>query len=425
MKLHIQHGRVIDPASGLDAITDVCISDGVIVAVGAPTQGFLADRVINATGKLVLPGLVDLCARLSATTAHAALAGGVTSVVMPPDLFPVLDTPERARSFFHEQNIDHSVNVFPLGALTLDLAGQSLTEMVGLAEAGCIAFSQASTPIQDTAVLMRAMQYASTFDYALWMHPNDYWLSRGGVAASGAYAARLGLAPIPAQAETIALHTLLSLQRATGTRLHLSCLSSAEAIEMVRAAKKEGRPVTCDVSANHVHLTDVDIGFYDSNFRLEPPLRGQRDRDAIRYGLLDGTIDAVCSDHRSISTQEKLRPFAESVPGSIGLELLLSLMLKWAQESRMPLSEALKLLTSGPGRVLALAAHKQVGGLTIGAPADLCVVDPEEYWVVGRDTLISDTLTSESIHTPFVGRELPGRVHTTILRGEVLWERPS
>jgi dihydroorotase len=409
MRLHIQQGRVIDPANGIDAHADVCIAEGMIVSVGAVPEGFVADRVLNATGMLVLPGLVDLSARVgpSDEASAAALAGGVTSLVQPPE------------AQWHKP-LESQAKVYPLGALTVDLEGQALTEMVRLSQAGCVGFSQGNMPVQDTAVLLRAMQYAKSFDFAVWLRPQDAWLSRGGVVANGAYASRLGLAAIPVEAETIALQTLLSLQRITEVRMHLCRLSSADAISMVRAAKKEGRPITCDVTANHVHLTDIDIGYYDSHFLLDPPLRGQRDRDAIRSGLLDGTIDAVCSDHTPLMDLDKNLSFVDAVPGAMGLELLLSLTLKWAQETRVPLRDALKLITHTPGQVLGQSAGWTVcpGSLTVGAPADVCVVDPEQYWLVCRENI-----HSVSQCTPFLGRELPGRVVATVLHGDLVWER--
>jgi dihydroorotase len=409
MRLHIRQGRVIDPANGIDAHADVCIAEGVIVSVGAVPESFVAEKVLDASGMLVLPGLVDLSARVgpSDDASGAALAGGVTSLVQPPQTLLNDAREPQAR-------------VYSLGALTVDLKGQALTEMVKLSQAGCVGFSQGNTPVQDTAVLLRAMQYAKSFDFAVWLRPQDAWLSRGGVVANGAYASRLGLAAIPVEAETIALQTLLSLQRLTEVRMHLCRLSSAEAINMVRAAKKEGLPITCDVAANQVHLTDIDIGYYDRHFRLDPPLRGQRDRDAIQRGLLDGTIDAVCSDHTPLTDLDKSLSFAEAVPGAMGLELLLSLTLKWAQEARVPLRDALKLVTHAPGQVLGQSAGWSAfpGSLTVGAPADVCVVDPEQYWLVCRENIVS-----VSQCTPFLGRELPGRVVATVLRGDLVWER--
>jgi dihydroorotase len=431
MSLHIQNGRVIDPANGVDRVADVFIADGVIAAIGHKPAGFHADRVIDATGKLVIPGLVDLAARLREPVEYraslqselrAALAGGVTTLVLPPDTDPALDEPGLVEMLKHRARQIDQLNLYPLGAMTIGLKGEVITEMAELTEAGCIAFSQADTPVLDTTVILRAMQYARTFDYMLWLRAQDPWLSKGGVAASGAYASRLGLSGIPVQAETIAIQTLLELQRSSGVRLHLCRLSSAAGIELVRAAKKEGLPVTCDVSANHVHLTDVDIGFYDSNFRLDPPLRGQRDRDAIRAALADGTIDAVCSDHNPIDDDAKLMPFAEAEPGATGLELLLSLTLKWAQDAKVPLLDAIARVTSSPARVLAASAPSLpvCGQLGVGAPADVCLVNQGASWVVERQSLLS-----QSAHTPFLGFELPARVATTIVRGRVAWEQTA
>ena len=384
MNLQIKNGRVIDPANSVDRIADIFVSGGKIAAVGTAPTGFKAERVVDAKDKLVLPGLVDLAARLREpgfeyrgtleSEMRAALAGGITSLVLPPDTDPTLDEPGLVEMLKHRARQLDQVNLYPLGAMTVGLKGEVITEMAELTEAGCVAFSQADTPLVDTNVLLRAMQYARTFDFMLWLRAQDPWLSGAGVAASGAYASRLGLPGIPAQAETVALNTLFELQRTCGVRLHICRLSSAAGIELVRAAKREGLPVTCDVSVNHVHLTDVDIGYYDSNFRLDPPLRGQRDREAIRAALADGTIDVVCSDHTPVDDDGKMLPFAEAEPGATGLELLLSLTLKWAAEAKIPLLDAIARVTSGPGRVLtsACSAAELAGQLGVGAPAD-CV----------------------------------------------------
>jgi len=432
VKLHIKNGRLIDPASSVDAQMDLFVAAGRIVGVGQAPAGFEPNRTIDASGLAVLPGLVDLAARLREpgfeyratleTEMRAALAGGVTSLVLPPDTDPPLDEPGLVEMLKHRARQLNHAHLYPLGAMTIGLKGEVITEMAELTEAGCVAFSQADTPVTDTTVLLRAMQYAHTFGYALWLRPQDPWLSRGGVAASGAYASRLGLPGVPVQAETIAMHTLLELQRSVGVRLHLCRISSAPALEMVRAAKREGLPVTCDVSANHVHLTDVDIGFYDSNFRLEPPLRGQRDRDAIRAALVDGTIDAICSDHTPVDDDGKMLPFGDAEPGATGLELLLSLTLKWADEAGVPLVQALHRVTAGPAGVLAASAPAMPasGRLGPGSPADFCLVDLDARWQVGRETL-----RSQSHHTPFAGMELPGRVRCTVVGGRVVWEQAA
>ena len=298
--------------------------------------------MIDASGLVVAPGLVDLSARLREpgyeykatleSEMQAAMQGGVTSLVCPPDTDPVLDEPGLVEMLKHRARGLNQAHVHPLGALTMGLKGKALTEMAELTEAGCIGFAQAEEPIEDTTVLLRALQYAKTFEYTVWLRPQDAHIGRGGIAHSGPLASRLGLAGVPVMSETIALHTIFELVRATGARVHLCRISSAAGIELIRAAKKEGLPVTCDVGVHHIHMTDADIGFFDSNARVTPPFRSQRDRDAIRAGLYDGAIDAICSDHTPVDDDEKLLPFGEASPGATGLELLLSLTLKWADD---------------------------------------------------------------------------------------------
>jgi dihydroorotase len=418
MKIHIKGGTLIDPASGTDEQQDVYVAAGEIVALGRAPDGFEAAKTIDATGLVVAPGLVDLSARVgecNASEMAAALAGGVTSLVCPPDTDPVLDEPGLVEMLkFRARNLDQA-HVYPLGALTVGLKGLVITEMVQLTEAGCVAFSQADEPIVDTQVLLRALQYVSTYGFTAWLRPQDAYLGRGGVAASGAVATRLGLAGVPVSAETVALHTLLELVRVTGARVHVAHLSSAAGIDLMRAAKAEGLPVTCDVSVNHVHLIDNDIGYFDAQFRLDPPLRQQRDRDAIRAGLADGTIDAICSDHTPVDDDGKLLPFDEATPGATGLELMLSLTTKWAADAGVPLAKALARVTCAPADVLKLPA----GRVVPGAAADLCVFDPRAHWHVDPRVL-----KSRGRNTPFLGYELPTVVRHTLVAGRIAFERP-
>jgi dihydroorotase len=428
VKIVIKGGRLLDPASGTDQTGNLYIAAGRIVGMGQEPDGFESARTIDAAGKLVIPGLIDLAVRLREpgfehratleSEMQAALAGGVTSLVLPPDTEPALDEPGLVEMLKHRARQLHQANLYPLGAMTNRLEGKIITEMAELTEAGCIAFSQASLPLIDTGVLLRSMQYAKTYGYTLWLTPLEASLSKG-VAASGPFASRLGLVGVPEQAETIALHTLFELQKVTGTRLHICRLSSAAGIALVRQAKAQGLPVTCDVSLNHLHLTDLDIGFFDSNYRLDPPLRGQRDRDAIRAGLADGTIDAVCSDHTPVDDDGKLMPFAEAEPGATGVELLFSLVVKWAQEEKLSLVQALGLITTGPAAILKAGAPSLpgCGTLSVGAPADIAIADADAAWTVGRDTLLS-----QSAHTPFVGYELPGKIVMTLVSGRSVWE---
>ncbi|KMY86499.1 Dihydroorotase [Candidatus Paraburkholderia calva] len=423
MKIQIQGGTIIDSAVGTEERKDLFIAAGRIVGIGEAPADFHAVKVIDATGLYVAPGFVDLSARLrepgfehKATLESemaAAMAGGVTSLVCPPDTDPVLDEPGLVEMLkFRTQKL-HLAHVYPLGALTVGLKGEIITEMVELTEAGCIGFSQADNHIVDTRTLLRALQYATTYGYTVWLRPQDAYMSRGGVAASGAVASRLGLSGVPVSAETIALHTFFELMRITGARVHLWHLSSAAGVALVRAAKAEGLAVSCDVTVNHVHLTDVDIGYFDAQFRLDPPLRSQRDREAIRAGLEDGTIDAICSDHTPLDDDEKLLPFAEATPGATGLELLLSLTLKWAREANVPLVKALGRITSAPADVLKVPA----GCITVGALADVCVFDANAAWRV--DPL---KLKSQGRNTAFLGYELPARVRVTIVGGHLAFE---
>ncbi|GGI20280.1 dihydroorotase [Oxalicibacterium faecigallinarum] len=427
MKIHIKNGHLVDPANGIDAQQDVYIAAGKVVGIGQAPEGFAASKVIDATGLIVAPGLVDLSARLREpgyehkatleSEMQAAVQGGVTSLVCPPDTDPVLDEPGLVEMLKHRARLLNQAHVYPLGALTTKLEGKSLTEMAELTDAGCIGFSQADQPILDTTVLLRALQYAKTFDFTVWLRPQDPHLGRSGVAHSGPVASRLGLSGVPVMAETVALHTILELVRVTGARVHLCRMSTAAGLELVRAAKKEGLPITCDVGAHHVHMTEMDIGFFDSNARLNPPLRGQRDRDAIRAGLLDGTVDVICSDHTPVDDDEKLLPFGEASPGATGLELLLSLALKWGEECAEPkkaVAQAIAKVTSDAARIVGL----QAGQLGVGSVADVCLFDPAVHWKVE-----AAALASQGKHTPFVGYELAGQVKATIVAGHIAFQR--
>jgi len=418
MKLHIKNGRVIDPASGKDGAGDVFVVDGRI-----SNEGGKADKVIDAKGLVVAPGLIDLAARLRepgleykatlASEMDAAVAGGVTSLACPPDTDPPLDEPGLVDMLRRRAKALERARVYPVGALTVKLEGASLTEMGLLADAGCVAFSQANTPIADTQVLWRALQYAATFGFPVWLRVEDASLAKTGVAHDGDIATRLGLPGIPAFAETIALATLLELVRATRARVHVCRLSSAGAVEMMRAAKKEGLPVSCDVGIHHVHLCDRDLGYFDSNCRLEPPLRSQRDRDALSQALADGAIDCICSDHTPVDEDGKHLPFAEAEAGATGLELLLPLTLKWGAARKLNLAQTLARITSEPARILGTSS----GRLAAGAPGDLVLFDPQAAFRVS-----AETLKSQGKNTPFIGHELQGRVRATIVAGNVVYE---
>lgn len=437
MRLAIRHARVVDPASGLDAVRDVYVAAGRIVGIvepGSDTGTFTASRTLDAQGLVMFPGLVDLSVRLREpgsehratleSEIEAALAGGVTSLVCPPDTDPPLDEPGLVEMLKHRARTMNRTHVYPLGALTMGLKGSALTEMSELHEAGCVGFTQANVPISDTQVLLRALQYAQTFGFTVWWRPQDAYLGRGGVAASGAVAARLGLPSVPATNETVALLTLFELLRSFGTvdgasaapRVHLCRLSSAAGVSLVRAAKAEGLPVTADVAVHQVHLTDVDIGYFDAQYRVDPPLRGQRDRDAIHVGLVDGTIDAICSDHTPVDDDAKLLPFGEAEAGASGVELLLSLVLRWADANRIAWVDALSRVTHrAAGIVASGGATIPTGRIEVGGAADLCLFDPSIAWTVG-----GAALKSQGKNSPFTGFEMQGRVRMTLVGGSVV-----
>ena len=423
MKIEIRNGRLVDPKQGIDRVENLYIAAGKVAAVGKAPDGWSADRTIDATGCVVSPGLIDLSVHLREpgleyratleSEMAAAVAGGVTSLACPPDTDPVLDEPGLVTMLKHRAGSLNQAHVYPIGALTLGLKGESLTEMGELTEAGCVAFSQACEPLVDTQVLYRAMQYAATFGHRVWLRAQDPHIAKGGVAHDGEVATRLGLAGIPSSAETIALSTIIALVRETGVRVHLCRLSTAAGVAMVRAAKAEGLPVTCDVGIHHLHLADLDIGWFDSQCNLIPPLRSVKDRAALRAGLVDGTIDLICSDHTPVDDDGKQLPFGESEAGATGLELLLPLVLKWAAEDKVALAVALGRITSAAATVLGANA----GNLAVGGVADVCIFDPAATWRVE-----AKGLRSQGKNSPFLGSELTGRVRCTVVAGQVVYE---
>ena len=423
MKFQIVNGRLIDVAANLDAVQSLFIADGKIAAVGVAPPAFKADKIIDATGKIVCPGLVDLSARLrepgfehKATLESemlAAVAGGVTSLLCPPDTDPVLDEPGLVEMLKRRADALHQTRVYPLGALTVGLHGERLSEMVELTEAGCVGFFNADKPIINTNTLCRAMQYAATYGYTVWLRAEDSHMANSGIAHDGEVASRLGLAGIPVSAETVAIATITILMRETGAKVHLARLSSRLGVDLVRAAKADGLPITCDVGIHHLLLTDRDIGYFDSQYRFAPPLRSPLDRDALSRGVIDDTIDAICSDHTPHDDDAKNVPFGEALPGSTGLELLLPLTLKWAEQAKVAIPFALRKISGDPARLLGLAA----GSLAVGQPADICIFDPKAFWAV-----TAQTLRSQGKNSPYLRRELEGRVTHTMVDGKLVFQ---
>ena len=423
MKIHIKNGRVVDPINQLDSKLDVYIGAGKILALGTAPAGFIANQTIDASNLIVCPGLVDLSARLRepgeeykatlVSELQAAVAGGVTSLACPPDTDPVLDEPGLVKMLKHRAKQLNLAHVYPLGALTRQLQGVVLAEMGELREAGCVGFSQANIAITDTQVLWRAMEYAATFGYTLFLHAEDAFLAKDGVAHDGEVASRLGLKGIPSSAEALALAGLLRIAKETGAKLHISRLSTAEGVAMIRDAKKQGLPISCDVSTNQLHLTEHDLAYFDSNCHLKPPLRSQRDKAAIRAGLKDSTIDAICSDHTPVDDDGKLAPFAEAEIGASGLELLLTLTLKWADQEKVSLVHALGLISASSAKILGIPA----GQLSVNSDADICIFDPSLYWKVE-----AGNLKSQGKNSPFTGLEMAGKVKYTLVNGQLVYQ---
>lgn len=424
MSIAIKGGHVIDPENRINGKRDVYINaEGFVAGVGQQPSGFKARRTIDATGKIVCPGLIDLRARLREpglehkatleSELKAAVAGGITTLCCPPDTRPVIDTPAMAQMLQSRAWRFGYAFIHPLGALTRDLEGKLLTDMEALDDAGCVGFTNASSPIVDTLVLRRAMEYAASFDLTVFLHSEDPWLKGIGCCHEGETSTRLGLPGIPEAAETVAVARDLALIDQTGVRAHFCGLSSARAVQMVAEAQRRGLNVSADVTAHHLHLTDQDIGYFNTQCHVQPPLRSRRDREALRRALKQGVIGAICSDHQPHEPDAKLAPFSESEPGISGLETLLPLTLRLVKEKVLTLVEAIAALTQKPADILGL----ETGSLNVGATADVCIFDPKAQW-----RLSAERLVSRGRNTPFLGEAFEGCVTHTLVGGKVVYE---
>lgn len=422
MGIAITGGRLIDPANSVDRRTDLYIENGFIATLDDAPAGFEASTTIDASGLVVCPGLIDLRARLRepgqedkatmSSEIDAAVAGGITVLSIPPDTFPPIDTPAMAQMIQQKAWQIGKTFIHPVGALTQNLDGEMLTDMAALGEAGCVGVSNALHAIRDTVVMRRAMQYASTFDLTVFLHAQDPWLQGNGCVHEGEISTRLGLPAIPEAAETVGVSRDLALMETTGARCHFNGLSAARSVEMVARSQRDGVPVSADVTAHHLHLTEHDIGFFNTQCHVIPPLRSARDRDRLLAGIADGTISAVCSDHQPHEPDAKLAPFSESESGISGLETLLPLTLRLVEDKVVDLPRALALLTLEPARILGIDA----GHLGAGATADVCIFDPDAEWTFERRRLVS-----RGKNSPFDGWPLKGRVRHTLVGGEVAY----
>ncbi|MCK5480000.1 MAG: dihydroorotase [Gammaproteobacteria bacterium] len=421
-KICIHGGRVIDPANDVDTTQDVYIANGRIVALDTAPIGFKAEQEINAGGCIVCPGLVDLSARVRepglerkatiASESQAAASGGITTLCCPPDTNPVIDTPAVAELIRLRAEAAGKTRIVTLGALTRGLGGDHLSEMAALKQAGCAGVSNALQPLANPLVERRALEYAATFDLTVFLYANDNWLANKGCAHEGRVATRLGLPGIPEAAETAAVARDLALIEQTGVRAHFCRLTTGRAAQMVARAQFDGAPVTADVAAPYLYLSEVDISDFDSQCHLIPPLRTTEDRQRLRDALRRGTLAALCSDHQPHEPDAKRGPFPSTEPGISGLDTLLPLGLQLVEEKALDLVELIRRLTSGPAGILGLP----YGTLSVDASADICIFDPALTW-----QLDAGTMQSRGHNTPFMGRELKGRCTHTLLAGRPVY----
>jgi len=423
MRLKISNGRIIDPANNIDQTGNLFIDKGKILAIGRSPKGFKPQREINASNQIVCPGLIDLCARLRepgeehkatiASETAAAAASGITSICCPPDTIPVIDTPAVAELIFQRSSNSQQSKVFPLGALTHGLKGETLAEMDALKSAGCIGVSNAYAPIVNTEVLRRALEYAATCEISVHLYCEDDYLRNNGVVHEGPVSTRLGLPAIPETAETIAVSRALLLVEQTGARVHFCRISTARSIDLLADAKARGLEVTADVGIAHLHLTDMDISSFNTDCYVLPPLRSQRDKDGLRAGLANGMITAICSDHQPHESDAKSAPFSMTEPGASTIEMLLPLTLQLVRDNNLTLQQAIAALTSAPAKIAGL----DTGNLSIGSGADICIFDPESSWTVERDALLS-----AGKNTPFASWEMTGIVTHTLVDGNIIYQ---
>jgi dihydroorotase len=421
MSLHIRNGRIVGPGDST-RVADVYLQNGKIVGLGSAPNGFRAEQTIDAENRLIMPGLIDCQARLRDpgepekaninSETLAAIVNGITGLCIPPDTQPPIDNSATVELIHHRNEVyGHQARVYPIGALTRGLGGEQLSNMASLRSNGCIAFSNARQPIANSLVQRRAMDYAAGLNALVIIQPLDHDLIGNGCAHEGAIATRLGLPAIPVAAETAALARDIELVAQTGLRTHFGQLSCARSVEMVRSAKAMGLPVTADCAIHQLFLTDHDIGMFNSNMLTIPPFRSQYDRDALREGVADGSIDCLCSDHQPHEVDAKLKPFPSAQPGISGLDTLLPLLLRLAAEKVLPLGELIAKVTSNPAAILGLPGGK----IGVGEVADLIIVDPDSHWICDPQSFVS-----KGKNSPFAGWDFEGRVTHTLIDGKVV-----
>lgn len=416
----IKNGRVIDPANNQDQVRDLYISDGVICKNPDKNDKPSNNEIIDAGGCWIVPGLVDLAARFRepghehkgtmASESRAALAGGITSVCLLPDTEPVIDTPAVIDLIHHRKQLHAGPHIYVLAAMSMGLHGEKLSEYAALKAAGCVGVSNADQYISNSQFMRNVMSYAVSHRLKVFLTPEDGHLAEGGCMHEGRLSTRMGLPGIPTAAETVAVTRDLALIEATGVSAHFCRLSSSRSIELIARAHREGLPVTADVSAHQLFLTEMDTHGFNSNAHLRPPLRSERDRDALREAINEGIITAICSDHQPHEADAKLAPFGETATGIAALETLLPLTLKLIHEKIIKPEQAVKAVTHGPASILGI----QAGSLSVGAIADIAIIDPQADW-----TFQASNSLSHGKNTPFNGWAFQGRVTHTLVEGQL------
>ncbi len=423
MGIRLVGGRAIDPGSEFDEVCDVYIEDGLIVGLGRAPRGFRARREIVVEGLVIAPGLVDLGCHLRepgfehkatiASESRAAVRGGVTLLCATPDTHPILDTPAVAEHIHQRASAARGARVKCIGALTVGLKGEVLAEMHALKAAGCVAISNLERTIEDTAVLKNAMAYAASAGLTIFLHSEDYWLGRQGYMHEGPTSTRLGIPGIPRAAEIIGLYRDLTLIADTGVRAHLCRITTGDALKSIAEARRAQLPVTADTSLINLLYTDEDVGGYDANFHVRPPLRAARDRTALKTGIKRGTLDAISAYHEPHDTDAKAAPFALTEAGASTLDTFLSTLLGLVAEGAFDLRTALRCASLAPNQILGLSG----GRLCIHAPADLCVFDPTARWEVS-----ARTLSSQGKNNPLTGISQIGRNQLTMVGGSIVFD---
>ena len=424
MNLQIRNGLLVDPIQGNVETADLFIAEGVIQGRGEKPADMVIDQVIEANNLYVMPGLIDCQVRMRdpgqpekaniESETRAAIANGITSLCIPPDTQPPIDNSATVELIHHRNELYGSqVHVHPIGALTRGLGGEQLSNMASLKGNGCIAFSNALKPLASNLVQRRAMDYAAGQDALVVIQPIDLDLLGNGCAHEGAIATRLGLPAIPEAAETAALAKDIELVAQTGARTHFGQLSCARSVEMIRRAKAKGLPVTADCAIHQLFLTDHDLGLFDSNKLVLPPLRSQQDRDALREAVADGTIDCICSDHQPHELDAKLQPFPSAESGMSGLDTLLQLALRLVADELLPLPQLIAKLSSNPARIFGLPG----GRLDNGAVADIVIVDPEAHFICRPENFVS-----KGHNTAFEGWDFSGKVSHSLVGGQICYQ---